>query len=105
MAGAVAIDPLARRRDRLTASGRRRAFPLKRNGRAQALLAARGFANGQIISEIGERESAPVPFSVDPSVPNKVLSARAAEARVPIIEKPLLSNALLEKIHEVCARV
>src|SRR3974377_2434924 len=32
----VAIDPQARWRERLTASGRRRGFPLKRNGRAQA---------------------------------------------------------------------
>jgi two-component system, LuxR family, response regulator FixJ len=33
---------------------------------------------------------------------NNVLSARAAEARIPIIEKPLLNNALVEKILEVC---
>jgi len=33
---------------------------------------------------------------------NTVLSARAAEAHVPIIEKPLLNNALVEKIREVC---
>jgi len=33
---------------------------------------------------------------------NNVLSARAAEARIPIIEKPLLNNALVEKIREVC---
>ena len=39
------------------------------------------------------------------SQPNKVLSARAAEARVPIVEKPLLNNALLEKICEVCGTV
>jgi hypothetical protein len=32
-----------------------------------------------------------------------VLSARAAEAHVPIIEKPLLNNALVDKIREVCA--
>jgi len=30
------------------------------------------------------------------------LSARAANASVPIVEKPLLSNALVEKIREVC---
>jgi hypothetical protein len=35
---------------------------------------------------------------------NKVLSARAAEALVPIVEKPFLNNALVEKIREVCAR-
>src|SRR3974390_1168159 len=38
MPGAAAIDGLARWRDRLTARGRRRAFPLKRKGRAQARL-------------------------------------------------------------------
>jgi len=36
---------------------------------------------------------------------NKVLIARAAEAHVPIIEKPLLNDALVEKIREVCATV
>ena len=36
---------------------------------------------------------------------NKVLMARAAEAHVPIIEKPLLNDALVEKIREACATV
>ena len=36
------------------------------------------------------------------SQPNRVLSARAAEAHVPIIEKPLLNNALVDKIRELC---
>ena len=36
---------------------------------------------------------------------NKVLIARAAEAHVPIIEKPLLNDALVEKIREACATV
>jgi two-component system, LuxR family, response regulator FixJ len=33
---------------------------------------------------------------------NAALSARAENANVPIVEKPLLSNALVEKIREVC---
>jgi FixJ family two-component response regulator len=38
------------------------------------------------------------------SQPNPVLAARAAKAAVPIVEKPLLGNALLERIREACAR-
>jgi FixJ family two-component response regulator len=33
---------------------------------------------------------------------NAALGARAASANVPIVEKPLLNNALVEKIREVC---
>ena len=38
------------------------------------------------------------------SQPNPAVSARAAKADIPIVEKPLLSNALVEKIREVCGR-
>jgi len=38
------------------------------------------------------------------SQPNPALTARAAKAAVPIVEKPLLGNALLERIREACAR-
>jgi len=38
------------------------------------------------------------------SHPNAALSARAALANVPIVEKPLLGNALLDKVREVCVR-
>jgi len=37
------------------------------------------------------------------SHPNPALSARAAIAGVPIVEKPLFGNALLERIREACA--
>ena len=37
------------------------------------------------------------------SDPNAALSARAARAAVPIVEKPLLTNTLVEKIREACA--
>jgi FixJ family two-component response regulator len=38
------------------------------------------------------------------SQPNPALAARAAKAAVPIVEKPLLGNALLERIREACGR-
>ena len=146
--GDVAIDPLARQRDRLTAIGRRRSVSpkkksgkkkfvfgasvppggerireaaappaqyrpfvqaqrapfsldpsgrqwspaapilLKRNRRAAAgagvLLAARGFANGQIISEIGERESPPVyplQFECEPNNGGIVYLSRGRKRR------------------------
>ena len=36
------------------------------------------------------------------SHPNAALSARAQKAAIPIVEKPLLGNALLERIREAC---
>ena len=38
------------------------------------------------------------------SHPNLALSARAATAKVPIVEKPLLGNALVDRIREACGR-
>ena len=38
------------------------------------------------------------------SQPNPALSTRAAIAGVPVVEKPLLSNTLVDKICEACAR-
>jgi FixJ family two-component response regulator len=37
------------------------------------------------------------------SQPNPALSARAAQAKVPIVEKPFLGNSLVERIREACA--
>jgi two-component system, LuxR family, response regulator FixJ len=34
---------------------------------------------------------------------NAALSARAAQAKIPIVEKPFLGNALLDRIREACA--
>jgi two-component system response regulator FixJ len=42
-----------------------------------------------------------VPVILITSHPPKVLVARASEADVPIVEKPLLGNALLEKIRDL----
>jgi two-component system, LuxR family, response regulator FixJ len=36
------------------------------------------------------------------SAPNKALSGRAATAAIPIVEKPLLGNALIENIRKAC---
>jgi FixJ family two-component response regulator len=61
-----------------------------------------GMSGMDLISELRKREvSAPAILII--SHVNKVLSARAAEALVPIVEKPFLNNALVEKIREVCA--
>jgi len=38
------------------------------------------------------------------SHPNPTLSARAATAAIPIVEKPLLGNALVDTIREACQR-
>jgi FixJ family two-component response regulator len=39
------------------------------------------------------------------SHPNDAVTVRAVKARVAIVEKPLLSNALLERIREACGKV
>jgi two-component system, LuxR family, response regulator FixJ len=38
------------------------------------------------------------------SQPNPAVAARAAKAAVPIVEKPLFGNALLDRIREACGR-
>ncbi len=38
------------------------------------------------------------------SHPNRLVSARAANANVAIVEKPLLGDALVDKIREACRR-
>jgi two-component system, LuxR family, response regulator FixJ len=38
------------------------------------------------------------------SEPSAALSARAAKVDVPIVEKPFLGNALVDRIREVCKR-
>ena len=63
-----------------------------------------GMTGMEVISELRIR-NVKTPAILIISQPNKVLSTRAAEAHVPIIEKPLFNNALVEKIREVCAIV
>jgi two-component system response regulator FixJ len=63
-----------------------------------------GMSGMEVIAALRQRKVS-TPAILIISQPNKVLSARAAEAHIPIVEKPLLSNALVEKIREVCATV
>jgi two-component system, LuxR family, response regulator FixJ len=44
----------------------------------------------------------PTPAILLISEPNPAIAARAAKAAVPIVEKPLFGNALLEQIREAC---
>ncbi len=48
----------------------------------------------------GRQISTPVILII--SSPNTTLSALAAKAAIPIVEKPLLGNALVERIREAC---
>jgi two-component system, LuxR family, response regulator FixJ len=50
----------------------------------------------------GRQMSTPVILII--SYPNATLSARAAKAAIPIVEKPLLGNALVERIREACGQ-
>ena len=55
-----------------------------------------------LIARLRERKVA-TPAILIISDPNAALSARAAKAAVPVVEKPLLTNTLVEKIREACA--
>ena len=62
-----------------------------------------GTSGLELVAELRRRQIL-VPVVLITSHPPKVLVARAGEAGVPIVEKPLLGNALLEKIREAtCA--
>jgi two-component system, LuxR family, response regulator FixJ len=63
-----------------------------------------GMSGMEVITALRQRKVS-TPAILIISQPNRVLSARAAEAQVPIIEKPLLNNALVDKIREACAGV
>jgi two-component system, LuxR family, response regulator FixJ len=60
-----------------------------------------GMSGMELIARLRER-SISTPAILIISQPNRIVSARAAEANVPIIEKPLLNDALLEKVREAC---
>jgi len=55
----------------------------------------------EVIRKLREQHVA-APAILITSHPNPALSARAAQAEIPIVEKPLLGNALIDKIREVC---
>jgi FixJ family two-component response regulator len=57
----------------------------------------------ELISRLRERQVL-TPAVLIVSHLNAALSARATNALVPIVEKPLLGNALLDCIREACQR-
>ena len=57
----------------------------------------------ELIAKLRQRSVA-TPAILILSHPNPALSARAASADVPIVEKPFLGNALFERIREACQR-
>jgi|GraSoiStandDraft_4_1057263.scaffolds.fasta_scaffold247197_3 two-component system response regulator FixJ len=59
-----------------------------------------GTSGLDLAAELRHRQIA-VPIILITSHPPKVLIARADEAGVPIVEKPLLGNVLLEKIRDM----
>lgn len=59
-----------------------------------------GMSGLELIGKLRERNIVS-PAILIISQPSATLSARAASAQVPIVEKPLLGNALLERIREV----
>lgn len=63
-----------------------------------------GLSGLETIAKLRDRGfSAPAILII--SQPSVALSARAAAAYVPIVEKPFLGNALLERIREACDRL
>lgn len=60
-----------------------------------------GMSGLDLIAKLRDRQiSAPAILIV--SEPNAALSARAAKVNVPIVEKPFLGNALVDRIREAC---
>ena len=57
----------------------------------------------ELIAKLRDRDAL-TPAILLISDPNPALSARAIAANIPIVEKPLLGNALVEKIREICQR-
>jgi FixJ family two-component response regulator len=62
-----------------------------------------GLSGLELIGQLRDRNIA-APAILIISEPSAALSARAAKAKVPIVEKPFLGNALLDCIHQVCQR-
>ena len=55
----------------------------------------------ELIEKLRERRIA-TPAILIISQPSAALSARAAKAKVPIVEKPFLGNTLLDRIRDAC---
>ena len=63
----------------------------------------RGISGMELIATLRHRKvHAPAILLI--SHPSVALSARAAEDGIPIVEKPLLGNTLVERIREACER-
>jgi two-component system response regulator FixJ len=62
-----------------------------------------GMTGLELIAKLRDRQIS-APAILITSQPNAVLSERAARADIAIIEKPLLSNALVDRIRDACAR-
>jgi two-component system response regulator FixJ len=60
-----------------------------------------GMSGIDLIAKLREHKIA-TPAILIISMPSDALSVRAATAAVPIVEKPFLSNALVDKIREAC---
>lgn len=60
-----------------------------------------GMSGMDLIAKLRERKLA-TPAILIISQPSDALSARAAAAAVPIVEKPFLSNMLVDRIREAC---
>ncbi|HTZ01984.1 MAG TPA: response regulator [Xanthobacteraceae bacterium] len=60
-----------------------------------------GMSGMELIGQLRARRIS-TPAILIISQPNDVLSARAAQADIAIVEKPLLNNALVERIREAC---
>jgi len=61
-----------------------------------------GMSGMELIGRLRERKVSVPAILVVSSHPSAALSARAAAANVPIVEKPFLGNTLLDKLHEAC---
>lgn len=62
-----------------------------------------GMSGLEVIAEMrGRHISAPAILII--SQPNVRVNERAAKSHVPIVEKPLLGNALVDRIREACKR-
>ncbi len=62
-----------------------------------------GIAGLDLIRKLRE-QSISAPAILITSQPSSELARRAADAKVPIVEKPLLGNALMERIRDACAQ-
>lgn len=62
-----------------------------------------GMSGMELIAKLRNRKIL-TPAILIISHPNATLSARAAMAQIPIVEKPLLGNTLVDTIREACRR-